>query len=149
MIAGIVMVRVFYKGEPAAKPEVSVGVVEYKISGNKLVKDNTPELRSLKAFLTNEAKKDCKNMSAPSHYIVKDANSDLSQVLLGYGCGNSSAHLFAVRTGNTWKTLSPTNSFYEPYGIPGCDHVAKHDISKSLAPVCATTSKQKLHYTVR
>jgi len=149
MIAGVLMVKLFYNGEPEnVAPSISLGSIEYDFSSGKAVKRSTPAIDSLRAFLTEKAANDCSGMEA-SQYQVIAATKDVSQVLLGYGCGSTVAHMFAVRSGSSWHFISPTNHFGTLYGLPECSYVKKNDISKTIAPVCYNVKNSTVKYTVR
>ena len=153
MIAGVYMVKFFYNGEPTnTTPTVSLGSIEYDFSNGKAVKRSTPAIDSLRTFLTEKAAKDCAVVHAgmePTEYQVITATTDVSQVLLGYGCGDTSAHMFAVRSGTNWKFISPTNHFDPLSGLPECGYVKENDISKTIAPVCYAVDKYNVTYHVR
>jgi len=137
IMAGILMVRQFYHESifSIPRPVVSLGPIEYTVKDGKATKNTNSTLTSLRSFLEKNAKTDCKNMGKPARYFVRASTDDVSQVLLGYGCGDSSASMYAVRTGDTWKFISPTNHF-DTFGIPECDYVSNYVINKQIAPVC-------------
>ena len=85
----------------------------------------------------------------PTQYTVVAATKDMKQVLLGYGCGDMSARMFAVYKDDTWKFLSPTNQFDITTNAPLCSHVQQNDIEKEIAPVCFTQTGSKIIYHVR
>lgn len=155
MIAGVMMVKIFYQGEPktVAHPTVTVGVLEYDFSSGKAVKRDDPKITSLRAFLENAAAKDCSavhDSMEPSQFTVIASTKDISQVLLGYGCGDVSARMFAVRKDQEWKFISPTNHFDPLTNLPECSYVSMHKISKTIAPVCYTaTDVDSAVYSVR
>ncbi len=153
MLAGVFMVKVFYKGELVnTAPYVSLGSLEYDFSDGKAVKRSTPTTDSLRTFLAEKAAKDCTVVQSdlePSQYQVIAATADVSQVLLGYGCGDTSARMFAVRDGDSWRFISPTNHFEMLYGLPECSYVKENAISKEVAPVCYSTKGDTMQYKVR
>ncbi len=61
-------------------------------------------------------------------------------MLLGYGCGNSAARMFAVKKDGGWKAISPTNQF-NLFEIPSCKMVDENNISNEIAPVCQNEKK--------
>ena len=157
MIAGVAMVKVFYKDEKIVQnttPTVTLGMLEYEIKDEKAVKRSTPATTSLRAFLEEKAAKDCSavhDFMEPSQYTVISANENVSQVLLGYGCGDVSARMFAVQENNNWRFISPTNQFDPLTNAPLCEHVKEHKISKAIAPVCYTVGniEKSVRYIVR
>lgn len=151
MIAGVYMVKLFGGDDTTTSntaPLVSLGALEYDFANGKATKRSNPAVSSLKAFLTDKAAKDCISLE-PTQYQVIAATKDVSQVLIGYGCGDSSAHMFAQRTGNEWRFVSPTNHFGTLYGLPECGYVKGNGISRQIAPVCYTVDGADLKYHVR
>lgn len=155
MIAGVLMVKIFYQGEPktVAQPIVTVGVLEYDFSSGKAVKRHDPKIDTLRTFLNDMAVKDCSavhDFMEPSQFTVVAATKDISQVLLGYGCGDVSARMFAVYENGAWRTISPTNQFDAMYAIPNCAYVKDNGISRQIAPLCYKESKSgTISYSVR
>ena len=154
MIAGVLMVKVFYRGEPrlATGPTVTLGMLEYEVKDGKAVKRDTPLTTSLRSFLNEAAAKDCSavhKFMEPSQFTVVAATKDMKQILLGYGCGDVSARMFAVYENDTWKFLSPTNQFDMTTSAPLCSHVKQYGIKKEIAPVCFTQTGSEIMYHVR
>lgn len=154
MIAGVLMVKVFYRGEPKATEQstVTLGVLEYDFSSGKAVKRTTPLVTSLRAFLNDAAAKDCKavhDFMDPTQFTVHAATKDMKQVLLGYGCGDLSSRMFAVYEDDAWKFLSPTNQFDMITQTPLCSHVKEYGIKKEIAPVCYKIVDDAAVYHVR
>lgn len=155
MIAGVFMVKVFYNGETSQKsiPVVTLGTLEYEVKNGKATKTSTPATTSLRVFLEARAANDCSAVHEdmePSQYSVVAANKDVSQVLLGYGCGDLSSRMFAVRKDNVWQFISPTNQFDPLTNVPECDYVRSHSIEKKIAPVCYNASDSDVaSYSVR
>ncbi len=153
MIAGVLMVKAFYRGEKVAqnnKPAVTLGALEYEFKDGKATKKNTPQTTSLRAFLEKRAAEDCTGQSfEPSQYTVVAANKEVSQVLLGYGCGDVSARMFAVQKNNEWEFISPTNHFDVLTNQPECVYVNKNAIDREIAPVCYTVKGDAVNYQVR
>lgn len=154
MIAGILMVKVFYQGESKAAtgPTVTLGMLEYEVADGKAVKRDTPMTSSLRAFLEDAAAKDCDRVHAfmePAQFTVVAATSNVEQVLLGYGCGDVSARMFAVYGNGAWKFISPTNQFDMLTQTPLCSHVREHAIKKEIAPVCYKADDSAITYHVR
>jgi len=154
MIAGVLMVKVFYGGErkAAVSPIVTLGVLEYDLSSGKAVKRDAPILTSLRTFLNDAAAKDCKavhDFMEPTQFTVHAATKDMKQVLLGYGCGDLSSRMFAVYENDAWKFLSPTNQFDMITNAPKCSHVQEYGIKKEIAPVCYESDDSAITYHVR
>ncbi|HEY0965681.1 MAG TPA: hypothetical protein VGE13_04350 [Candidatus Saccharimonadales bacterium] len=157
MIAGVLMVKAFYQGEKLIRnstPTVTLGMLEYEVKDEKAIKKSTSATTSLRAFLEERAAEDCTAIHAdmePSQYSVVAANDDVSQVLLGYGCGDLSSRMFAVRKDNNWRFISPTNQFDPLTNLPLCAHVKENSISKKIAPVCYTVkdTEESVKYVVR
>ncbi len=154
MLAGVLMVKAFYQGESkiSAQPMVTLGMLEYDLSSGKAVKRDAPILTSLRTFLDEAAAKDCNAIHSfmePAQYTVISATDDMKQVLLGYGCGDVSAHMFAVYDNDAWRMISPTNHFDAMYGMPECDYVKTNSISKQIAPVCFVENDARIAYRVR
>lgn len=130
---------------------VSLGMMEYVIEGDKATKRSEPSLESLRTHLTKLAEKDLSLGCESAFYEVSQYTKDESQVLLKYGCDFPSAPMYAVKTNNEWKTISPTNQF-STTGIPLCSYVNQYEISKEIAPVCYDVRGQgedSLRYTAR
>ncbi|MES2876547.1 MAG: hypothetical protein V4678_03700 [Patescibacteria group bacterium] len=129
---------------------VNLGRMEYVIEGARATKRSNPSLESLRAHLTKLAKKDITLGCESSFYEVSQYTEDESQILLKYGCDYPSAPMYAVKTGNEWKTLSPTNQF-STTGIPLCGYVTQYDIRKEIAPVCYESGQDEssLRYFAR
>lgn len=130
---------------------VNLGIMQYSFEGNKTIKRSDPAVANLKTYLVDQARKDIAQGCEVAHYSVVAFTHDDSQVLLNYGCGTPSARMFAVRDGQTWKTISPTNQF-DSFGTPLCSHVVDHAISTQIAPVCSqgvSEASNRAQYQVR
>ncbi len=152
MIAGVLMVQTFYKIQPPSnKPIVSLGMYEYDITNKKAVKRTDDTVTTLRSFLTAEAKDSgcIENGLWPSAYSVVAFTKDRSQVLLGYGCGETEARMFAVLKDGSWQAISPTNKFDVLTNAPECNYIQQYSISKEIAPVCFTASDATVKYKVR
>ncbi len=149
MIAGVMLVKVLYKGEPLAMEQVQLGSYEYEIKDGKATKLSDEKTTSLRAFLQKEVNNSGCTTEGPALERVVTYTKDRSQVLLDYGCYWGGSHMFAIYTDGVWKTISPTNHFEIQYGLPECDHANLNGISKEIAPVCYTTSDANISYTVR
>jgi len=67
-------------------------------------------------------------------------SQDEKQLLLGFGCGNTLARMFAVKKDDGWKAISPTNQF-NLFEVPSCKMTDENNISKEIAPVCQNESR--------
>lgn len=153
MFAGVMLVKLIYRGEPMVfkkqQAQVELGSYRYEFKDGKAIKRTDGLTASLQVFLDKEASKDCAGLE-PSRYNVVASSLDRTQVLLGYGCnGNTDARMYAVHTDNKWKLLSPTNQFDQLTNAPRCEHVNTNGIDKSLAPVCYNDENETVTYTVR
>lgn len=153
MLAGVMLVKVAYKGEPIRnhipKAQVELGSYRYEFTGDKAIKRSDKLTTSLQVFLDKKAASDCAGL-APSRYNVISSSSDRTQVLLGYGCnGNTDARMYAVYVNSAWKLLSPTNQFDLVTNTPRCEYVTANAIDKSLAPVCFNKTATIKTYIVR
>jgi len=115
---------------------VSLGSLGFRIEGGKAVTRNDSATQELRDFLKADVKKSgCKDNNG-----VTAHSQDEKQLLLGYGCGNSVARMFAVKKDDGWKAISPTNQF-NLFNIPSCKMVDENNISNEIAPVCQNEKK--------
>ena len=118
---------------------VSLGSLGFRIEGDKAVIRNDSATQELRDFLKADVKKSgCKGNNSVTTVIAH--SQDEKQLLLGYGCGNSEARMFAVKKDGGWKTISPTNQF-NLFNIPSCKMVDENNISNEIAPVCQNEKK--------
>ena len=118
---------------------VSLGSLGFRIEGGKAVIRNDSATQELRDFLKADVKKSgCKDNNGAAAVIAH--SQDEKQLLLGYGCGNSEARMFAVKQDGGWKTISPTNQF-NLFNIPSCKMVDENNISNEIAPVCQNEKK--------
>ena len=118
---------------------VSLGSLGFQIEGGKAVIRNDSATQELRDFLKADVKKSgCKDNNGAAAVIAH--SQDEKQLLLGYGCGNSEARMFAVKKDGGWKTISPTNQF-NLFNIPSCKMVDENNISNEIAPVCQNEKK--------
>lgn len=118
---------------------VSLGSLGFRIEGGKAVIRNDSATQELRDFLKADAKKSgCKSNNGVTAVIAH--SQDEKQLLLGYGCGNSLARMFAVKKDDGWKAISPTNQF-NLFEIPSCKMVDENNISNEIAPVCQNEKK--------
>ena len=118
---------------------VSLGSLGFRIEGGKAVTRNDSVTQELRDFLKAEVKKSgCKDNNGVAAVITH--SQDEKQLLLGYGCGNSAARMFAVKQDSGWKAISPTNQF-NLFDIPSCKMVDENNISNQIAPVCQNEKK--------
>lgn len=118
---------------------VSLGSLGFQIEGGKAVIRNDSATQELRDFLKADVKKSgCKDNNGAAAVIAH--SQDEKQLLLGYGCGNSVARMFAVKKDDGWKVISPTNQF-NLFDIPSCKMVDENNISNEIAPVCQNEKK--------
>ena len=118
---------------------VNLGSLGFRIEGGKAVIRNDSATQELRDFLKADVKKSgCKDNNGVD--VVIAHSQDEKQLLLGYGCGNSEARMFAVKKDGGWKTISPTNQF-NLFNIPSCKMVDENNISNEIAPVCQNEKK--------
>ena len=118
---------------------VNLGSLGFRIEGGKAVTRNDSATQELRDFLKADVKKSgCKDNNGAAAVIAH--SQDEKQLLLGYGCGNSEARMFAVKKDGGWKTISPTNQF-NLFNIPSCKMVDENNISNEIAPVCQNEKK--------
>ena len=118
---------------------VNLGSLGFRIEGGKAVTRNDSATQELRDFLKAEVKKSgCKDNNGVAAVIAH--SQDEKQLLLGYGCGNSAARMFAVKKDDGWKAISPTNQF-NLFDIPSCKMVDENNISNEIAPVCQNEKK--------
>ena len=118
---------------------VNLGSLGFRIEGGKAVTRNDSATQELRDFLKADVKKSgCKDNNGVDAVIAH--SQDEKQLLLGYGCGNSVARMFAVKKDDGWKAISPTNQF-NIFEIPSCKMVDENNISNEIAPVCQNEKK--------
>ena len=118
---------------------VSLGSLGFRIEGDKAVIRNDSATQELRDFLKADVKKSgCKDNNGVTAVIAH--SQDEKQLLLGYGCGNSAARMFAIKKDDGWKVISPTNQF-NLFDIPSCKMVDENNISNEIAPVCQNEKK--------
>ena len=118
---------------------VNLGSLGFRIEGGKAVTRNDSATQVLRAFLKADVKKSgCKDNNGAAAVIAH--SQDEKQLLLGYGCGNSVARMFAIKKDDGWKAISPTNQF-NLFEIPSCKMVDENNISNEIAPVCQNEKK--------
>ena len=118
---------------------VSLGSLGFRIEEGKAVIRNDSATQELRDFLKADVKKSgCKDNNGATAVIAH--SQDEKQLLLGYGCGNSVARMFAVKKDDGWKAISPTNQF-NLFEIPSCKMVDENNISNEIAPVCQNEKK--------
>ena len=150
MIAGVLLVKLLYRGEPVSSvSQVQLGSYQYEFKDGKATKLNDEKTTSLRTFLEAQVKNSGCSADGPDVERVVTFTKDRSQVLLDYGCYGGGAHMFAVLKDGAWQAISPTNHFEIQYGLPECSHVDSNGISKEIAPVCYQTHDADITYTVR
>ena len=118
---------------------INLGSLGFRIEGGKAVIRNDSATQELRDFLKADVKKSgCKNNNGVTAVIAH--SQDEKQLLLGYGCGNSAARMFAIKKDDGWKAISPTNEF-NLFEIPSCKMVDENNINNEIAPVCQNEKK--------
>ena len=118
---------------------VNLGSLGFRIEGGKAVIRNDSAAQEIRDFLKADVKKSgCRDNNGVD--VVIAHSQDEKQLLLGYGCGNSVARMFAVKKDDEWKAISPTNQF-NLFEIPSCKMVDENNISNEIAPVCQNEKK--------
>ena len=118
---------------------VNLGSLGFRIEGGKAVIRNDSAVQEIRDFLKADVKKSgCRDNNGVD--VVIAHSQDEKQLLLGYGCGNSVARMFAVKKDDEWKAISPTNQF-NLFEIPSCKMVEENNISNEIAPVCQNEKK--------
>ena len=131
--------KTFQTAEKVDNGFVSLGSLGFRIEGGKAVIRNDSATQELRDFLKADVKKSgCKDNNGVTAVIAH--SQDEKQLLLGYGCGNSAARMFAIRKEDSWKAISPTNQF-NLFDIPSCKMVDENNISNEIAPVCQNEKK--------
>ena len=131
--------KTFQTAEKVDNGFVSLGSLGFRIEGGKAVIRNDSATQELRDFLKADVKKSgCKDNNGAAAVIAH--SQDEKQLLLGYGCGNSVARMFAVKKDDGWKAISPTNQF-NLFEIPSCKMVDENNISNEIAPVCQNEKK--------
>ncbi len=131
--------KTFQTAEKVDNGFVSLGSLGFRIEGGKAVIRNDSATQELRDFLKADVKKSgCKDNNGATAVIAH--SQDEKQLLLGYGCGNSVARMFAVKKDDGWKAISPTNQF-NLFEIPSCKMVDENNISNEIAPVCQNEKK--------
>lgn len=131
--------KTFQTAEKVDNGSVSLGSLGFRIEGGKAVTRNDSATQELRDFLKADVKKSgCKDNNGVTAVIAH--SQDEKQLLLGYGCGNSVARMFAVKKDDGWKAISPTNQF-NLFDIPSCKMVDENNISNEIAPVCQNEKK--------
>lgn len=118
---------------------VNLGSLGFRIEGGKAAIRNDSAVQEIRDFLKADVKKSgCRDNNGVD--VVIAHSQDEKQLLLGYGCGNSVARMFAVKQDGGWKAISPTNEF-NLFEIPSCKMVDENNISNEIAPVCQNKKK--------
>ena len=122
---------------------VSLGAMQYNFDtvNHKVTKRTDASIGVLKTFLTkvsNDSRcgSSSSSLNGPGYVYVVANSKDEKQVLLAYGCYYPGPSIYAIKTDQGWKTISPTNHF-DAFDIPYCDYLTENNISPEVAPVCA------------
>lgn len=117
--------------------QVSLGSLTFRQEGDRLIRRSDESVKQIQAFLKAQPS-GCQDNDGV--YQVIAHNSDETQLLLGYGCGNSNSRMFAIKKNGNWRTVSPTNQFNQ-FGVPSCNMVESNTIATEIAPVCQNESR--------
>lgn len=118
---------------------VSLGSLGFRFEGGKAVARHDATTQEILNFLKKEVEKSgCDDNSGAASVITY--SRDEKQLLLGFGCGNTVARMFAVKKEDGWKAISPTNQF-NLLDIPSCKMTDENNISREIAPVCQNEKK--------
>ena len=118
---------------------VSLGSLGLRFEGGKAVARHDATTQEILNFLKKDVEKSgCNDNSGAASVITY--SRDEKQLLLGFGCGNTVARMFAVKKEDGWKAISPTNQF-NLLDIPSCKMTDENNISKEIAPVCQNEKK--------
>ena len=118
---------------------VSLGSLGFRFEGGKAVARHDATTQEILNFLKKEVEKSgCNDNSGAASVITY--SRDEKQLLLGFGCGNTVARMFAVKKNDGWKAISPTNQF-NTFDIPSCKMTDENNISKEITPVCQNEKK--------
>ena len=151
LVTGSLLFTLSRDGDESEGVHVDLGALGYEFDSGRAIKKDDKKTGDLRSFLQRMGEKDISLGCTSTYYQVVTASPDEKQILLNYGCDYPNAHMFAVKTSGTWKTISPTNQF-DIFGIPLCSHVNVNHISTAIAPVCASSSELpagKVEYRVR
>ena len=118
---------------------VSLGSLGFRFEGNKAIARHDASVKEIREFLKKEKERSgCKDNNGAVSVIAY--SQDEKQLLLGSGCGNTLARMFAVKKDDGWKAISPTNQF-NLFEVPSCKMTDENNISKEIAPVCQNESR--------
>lgn len=129
--------RTPHESSPSAEqPFVSLGGMRYSIKDGRATIRRDAAVQELQSYLeTRSQKEQCGELGA-AHLAVKAYSPDETQVLLGYGCGNSEAPMYLKKSDKGWQAISPTNHFYGPFNLPECHYIDEYQLVAAVAPVC-------------
>lgn len=129
--------------------QVNLGSLTFRQEGDRLIRRSDESVNQIQAFLKAQLS-GCQDNDGV--YQVIAHNSDETQLLLGYGCGNHNSRMFAVKKSGNWQVISPTNQFNQ-FNIPSCKMTDTNDISAEVAPICQNGTKEgstaKYTYKIR
>lgn len=120
-------------------PYVNLNALQFNIVDGKGTVRTDAAFKEIKTFLNNEsANSRCgaSGSAGPGYMHIRAWSADEKQLLLGYGCTEAGAQMYAININGEWKTISPTNHF-DAFGIPDCNYLTENNISPEIAPVCA------------
>lgn len=131
--------KVYTATEKVGNGFVSLGSLGFRFEGNKAITRHDASVKEIREFLKKENERSgCKDNNGAVSVIAY--SQDEKQLLLGFGCGNTLARMFAVKKDDGWKVISPTNQF-NLFEVPSCKMIDENNISKEIAPVCQNESR--------
>ena len=118
---------------------VSLGSLGFRFEGGKAIARHDATIQEILNFLKKDVERSGCNDNSGSASVITYSR-DKKQLLLGFGCGNTVARMFAVKKEDGWKAISPTNQF-NLLDIPSCKMTDENNISREIAPVCQNEKK--------
>ena len=129
--------------------QVNLGSLTFRQEGDRLIRRSDESVNQIQAFLKAQPS-GCQDNDGV--YQVIAHNSDETQLLLGYGCGNHNSRMFAIKKSGGWQVISPTNQFNQ-FNVPSCKMVESNGIASEIAPICQNETKEgstvKYTYKIR
>lgn len=131
--------KAYTAAEKVGNGFVSLGSIGFKLEGDKMVARHDSSVEQIRDFLKKDVEQSgCENNDGATTVLAH--SQDEKQLLLGYGCGSTTARMFAVKKADGWKAILPTNQF-NTFNIPSCKMTDENNISKEIAPVCQNENK--------
>ena len=129
----------YEKSDKVSNKKITSWAAGARFEGNKAIARHDASVKEIREFLKKENERSgCKDNNGTVSVIAY--SQDEKQLLLGSGCGNTLARMFAVKKDDGWKAISPTNQF-NLFEVPSCKMTDENNISKEIAPVCQNESR--------